>query len=559
MGVPSLPSTHLRRLRGGIRRLGRYELIGQLAKGGMGTVFLARHGDKAGFQRLFAVKVLHEHLVDEPGFVDMLQDEGRLAARIHHPNVVGVVDLGRQDDYHYIVMDYVEGPTFATLTRRNIGPIPLAQCIAIVLDALEGLHAAHTLTDDEGAPIRLVHRDVSPQNILVGVDGLAKITDFGIAKAESRIVSTQPGTRKGKLHFMSPEQFKSLDKIDQRTDIWAIGVLLWNVLTGETLFHGESQAAIIHRLLSLEIPPPSKVSSSCPAYLDPVILKALERDPENRYDTALEMAEALRSIAANNGIVGSRHSVAAWVNEAFKDELQERRAAIRDAASRSDSIPPDTSSVTSLPSLPAMGATPSGLSLDEGTPHDDDLTDSIPPSSPPGETANGPSVRSPRRALAIGTALALMVGAAGAFALWSRSDGPPASDVAHPQPQATVQGAAVEEGRPETASPSTMDPEPSTAGAEVRAEAEGREDTSRKAEANPGGDPEANGPQPPGSATGSGTAPAPRPRSLPRSGARLESRPSTPKTDAPKTSTPRPAPGSGTGPGELERNPYVRH
>src|SRR5579863_7198360 len=236
--------------------LGRYELIGELARGGMGTVYLARHAGEAGFQRLFAIKALHPHLAEEKEFVDMLHDEARIAARIHHPNVVAVVDLGVQAGLHYVVMEYVEGPSFGTLFKRNReNRCPPELVIAIVVDALEGLHAAHTLTDDEGEQQHLVHRDVSPQNILVGTDGVGRITDFGIAKAETRITSTRPGTRKGKLLFMSPEQITGTTVIDRRTDIWAAGAVLWGALAGAPLFKGENDAATMHNVLTKDITP----------------------------------------------------------------------------------------------------------------------------------------------------------------------------------------------------------------------------------------------------------------------------------------------------------------
>jgi serine/threonine-protein kinase len=312
--------------------------------------------------------VLHSHLEDEATFVDMLRDEARIAARLHHPNVVAIVDLGSHGRQHYVVMDYVEGPSFATLWKRSAERRPLALMLSIVIDTLDGLHSAHTLKDDDGADLNLVHRDVSPQNILVGVDGVARITDFGIAKATSRISSTQPGMRKGKLQFMSPEQVKDEGPIDRRTDVWATGVVLWSMLASEHLFRGETDAATVHNILVKDIVPPSKTKARPPEIFDAVVLKALARNPDERYSSALEMADALRRLASENGLVGSRHDLSQWVEETFKEELERRRQAIREVVRKRTGTPDlsDYSQVTVLPSLPSAisgteeGSTKSG-------------------------------------------------------------------------------------------------------------------------------------------------------------------------------------------------------
>jgi serine/threonine-protein kinase len=310
----------------------------------MGTVYLARNAGEGRFQRLFAIKVLHPHLAAETAFVDMMRDEAQIAARIHHTNVVPILDLGTEGELHYVVMEYIEGPSFSTLLKRSSGNRPPELIVAIMIDALEGLHAAHTLTDDHGEAIHLVHRDVSPPNILVGSDGIGRITDFGIAKAEARITSTRPGMRKGKLQFMSPEQIKDADRVDQRTDVWAIGAVLWNSLTGSNLFRGESDGVTIHAILQKEIPPPSTEGQKPPSCFDPIILRALARDPAERYATALEMADALRVTAAGNGLTGSKSQVARWVTDTFKEEVEMRRKAIREMAQRREADT-DTSQV----------------------------------------------------------------------------------------------------------------------------------------------------------------------------------------------------------------------
>lgn len=278
--------------------LGRYELLGKLGEGGMATVYLSRHAGEAGFQRLYALKVLHPHLAaQEDVFVEMLFDEARIAARLHHPNVVPIVDLGSQGAFHYVAMEYVEGFALSALLRKNRDERPPRLIIPIVLDALAGLHAAHTLTDDDGAPMHLVHRDVSPQNVLVGTDGIARVIDFGIAKAESRINSTRPGELKGKLAFMSPEQIREPDTVDFRSDIFSAGVLLWSALTGQQIFGSSNSGATLNNILRMEIERPSKVGLRPPAVFDTICMRALERDRNLRIGSMLEMEESLRSLA----------------------------------------------------------------------------------------------------------------------------------------------------------------------------------------------------------------------------------------------------------------------
>ena len=318
----------------GHRILGRYELVGELARGGMGTVYLARNAGEGRFQRLFAIKVLHPHLAAETAFIDMMRDEAQIAARLHHTNVVPILDLGTEGDLHYVVMEYIEGPAFSTLLKRSPEHRPPELVVAIVIDALEGLHAAHTLTDDNGQELGLVHRDISPPNILVGSDGIGRITDFGIAKAEARITNTRPGMRKGKLQYMSPEQIRDSEVLDHRTDVWAVGAVLWNALTGRNLFRGESDGATIHNILEKAITAPSTEGLKPPSCFDAIILRALSRDSTNRYGTALEMADALRVTAAGNGLAGSKHQVARWVTEIFSEELERRRKAIREMSQR---------------------------------------------------------------------------------------------------------------------------------------------------------------------------------------------------------------------------------
>jgi serine/threonine-protein kinase len=336
------------------KELGAYEIIAEIARGGMGSVYLARRAGEGGFQRLFAVKAMHPHLAEDSAFVEMLKDEARIAARLHHQNVVPVLDLGTQDHIPYVVMEYVDGCAMSALMARNREHRPPELLVSILVDALEGLHAAHTLTDDDGNPLHLVHRDVTPQNILIGVDGSAKITDFGIAKAEARITTTRPGVFKGKFAYMAPEQLVGDgENIDHRADIFAAGAVLWTALTGQRLFRGDTDGATLHNVMHKQVVAPSTIGLNPPVELDAVCLRALERDPDKRFPTAREMADALRAAMPK---IGPRTKVAEWVTTSFRAEIDSRRAAIRAVAHE-----PRRSSSSSLrvPSLPVLAGPPS--------------------------------------------------------------------------------------------------------------------------------------------------------------------------------------------------------
>ena len=231
---------------------GRYELLRAIASGGMATVHLGRALGEGGFERLVAIKVMHAHLADEPEFVAMFLDEGRLAARIRHPNVVGTIDIQQDEQGLFLVMDYVDGPSLQKVLRavskKSGGAPPLDVALRVFFDALAGLHAAHELRGGDGEPLHLVHRDVSPQNILLSVDGITKITDFGVARAESRLQTTRAGVVKGKVCYMAPEQIRS-EPIDRRADVYAAGALLWELLTGQRLIRGDNDGAMMEQIL----------------------------------------------------------------------------------------------------------------------------------------------------------------------------------------------------------------------------------------------------------------------------------------------------------------------
>ncbi len=283
-------------------RLGRYETLQPIASGGMAVVHLARALGAGGFERLVAIKVMHAHIASEPEFVAMFLDEARLAARIRHPNVVATIDV--QEDPLFLVMEYIEGPALhlvlRELRRRNERLEP-SIALRVVLDTLAGLHAAHEQTGPDGAPLEIVHRDVTPHNVLMGVDGISRITDFGVARAASRLSSTRGGQVKGKLSYMAPEQFHG-KPVNRRVDIYAAGAVLYEILTGQPLFRAESEAALMGAIINGEIIPLADVDRRVPRPISDVCMRALHRDASKRYATAAELADALEEAAERSGV-----------------------------------------------------------------------------------------------------------------------------------------------------------------------------------------------------------------------------------------------------------------
>lgn len=305
--------------------LGRYSLFQEIASGGMATVHIGRLGGPAGFSRTVAIKRMHPHLAKEPDFVAMFVDEARLAARIQHPNVVSTLDIVSTNGELFLVMEYVRGESLARLERAvhkaGVG-IPPAIASAIVVGVLQGLHAAHEARNELGQPLGLVHRDVTLQNVLVGVDGTARVLDFGVAKAVGRLHTTREGQIKGKLASMSPEQISG-ENVTRTTDVYAAGVLLWETLTGTRLFAGATDGETLNRILSSRVKPPSECNPAAPRALDPIVLRAVERDPDLRFRTAKEMALAIQAACPPAPASEVGDWVERWAGEALarRDEF----------------------------------------------------------------------------------------------------------------------------------------------------------------------------------------------------------------------------------------------
>jgi len=301
------------------RELGRYTLLGELASGGMAKVYVGRQIGAAGFERIVAIKCCHDHLRSNSAFTQMFLDEARLAAHIRHHNVVATLDVN--DVPLYLVREYVEGCSLSALVRtarRAGGRLPLDISLRVACDTLAGLHAAHESRGPDGVPLGIVHCDVSPPNILIGVDGSARITDFGIAHATACMTPEDQSFIRGKPSYMAPEQVES-GVVTRRADVFSAGVVLWELLTGVRLFRAADDRATMNAVLACAVPAPSSVASAVPPALDPVLLRALERDPARRFASAedfLAALERLRLPMATASSVGKyvRREGGAWLS-----------------------------------------------------------------------------------------------------------------------------------------------------------------------------------------------------------------------------------------------------
>ena len=323
--------------RGGpLRVVGRYALYNEIAAGGMATVHIGRLLGPVGFARTVAVKRLHPQFAKDPEFVSMFLDEARLAARVQHPNVVATIDVVATDGELFLIMDYVRGESLSKLIRmaRKAGEnVPPRIAASIICGFLHGLHAAHEAKNERGDRIDLVHRDVSPQNVLVGADGIPRVLDFGIAKAAGRIQVTRDGQIKGKLAYMPPEQLSGRE-LSRAVDIYASAVVMWETLTGERLFKGETEGETLAKILRDPVTPPSAVVRGLSRAFDAPLLKALSREASKRHATARELAFELEKCVG----VASASEVGEWVENMVGSILSAREDTIAEIESNSASL-----------------------------------------------------------------------------------------------------------------------------------------------------------------------------------------------------------------------------
>jgi eukaryotic-like serine/threonine-protein kinase len=407
-------------------QIGRYILFEELASGGMATVHYGRLMGPAGFSRTVAIKRMHPTFAKNPEFLSMFLDEARIAARVRHPNVVATLDVVTRAGEVLLVMDYVQGVSLSQAIRglrsRGEGISP-AIAASIMTQVLFGLHAAHEARSDDGMPLGVVHRDVSPQNILIGIDGVARVADFGIAKAVGRLQTTTEGQIKGKTAYMAPEQIRGRH-VDRRADVHAAGVVFWEALTGQRLFTGDSGLAVMNDVLEKVVPLVSEVASNVPEALDPIVARALSRDPQGRFATAREMAVAVESATQ----VASTRETGEWLEWAAKDMLTRRAARVTEIESWSSA---NASTPLDLPvHEPADGQ---GLT---GTNHETDAT---------------PRSKSTRLALLL---VAGLVGVVATVALLARGGGPSGTSP-RPDPAASATSTASD---PPSVSASTAPP-----------------------------------------------------------------------------------------------------
>ncbi|MBM4780278.1 MAG: protein kinase [Archangiaceae bacterium] len=301
---------------------GRYELLRKIAAGGMGQVLLARKGAE-GFEKLVVIKRILPHLVEDEEFFAMFIDEAKITMRLDHPNIARINEFGVENGVHFIEMEYVSGEDVRRMDKRARmanHPVPLGVILRVIADAAAGLDFAHKAKDSKGNPLGLVHRDVSPQNVLVGFDGSVKLLDFGVAKAAGRAQHTATGILKGKFPYMSPEQADGLD-IDARSDVFALGIVLWELLTGKRLFKGENDLMTQRLVKACQVPPPSEVEPSLPKGLDAVVLKSLAKDVKDRYADAGAFRMALEDFAFKNSIPASNAHLVEFMQGLYADRI----------------------------------------------------------------------------------------------------------------------------------------------------------------------------------------------------------------------------------------------
>ena len=331
-------------------KLGRYEVVQHLAAGGMADVMIARAGGIEGFERHVVIKRIRAEQARDATYVQMFLDEARLAASLHHANIVQVNDIGQVDGEYFFAMEYVLGEDVRKILGRAAETdrrVPLEHILTIVCGAAAGLHHAHEQIRADGSELGIVHRDVSPANILVGLDGAVKVVDFGIAKANLQGPETQSGVLKGKVAYMSPEQCKN-EPVDRRSDVYSLGIVLYELLTIRPLFTRDNDFLTMSAIVHQRIIPPSTHEPGIPAALDAIVCKALARRPEDRYATADELRRALEQFAVDFGLRTSTTALADYMKSTFG---QRREPWLVPAVSESDETETLSVEVLEEPSL----------------------------------------------------------------------------------------------------------------------------------------------------------------------------------------------------------------
>lgn len=307
-----------------ITQFGPYKLMDRISVGGMAEVYKAVELGVEGFERIVAVKRILPHIAEDDEFITMFKDEAKIAGQLQHGNIAQIYNLGQQGDSFYIALEYVAGRDLRNIFTRcqqQGKPMPLAQACFVVMKVCEGLDYAHNKRDKHGRHLNIVHRDVSPPNILVAYEGEVKLIDFGVAKAAGRVSRTQAGILKGKFGYMSPEQVRGMP-LDRRSDVFSLGVVLFEVLVGARLFQGETDFATLEMVRTVDVPIPSSKNPEIPKDLENIILKALSGEPETRYQTAMELHDDLQAFMFAHGMFYSRKDLAAWMRKQYAREIE---------------------------------------------------------------------------------------------------------------------------------------------------------------------------------------------------------------------------------------------
>jgi serine/threonine-protein kinase len=396
-----------------LRRLGRYELIAKIAAGGMAEVYLARLRGPMNFQKTVVVKVVHPHLATQEEFLRMLLDEARLSALVKHPRVVDIYELGEANGVYFIAMEYLDGYPLGAIMTAGLGGKRLDALSTgrIIADAADGLHAAHELRGSSG-PLGLVHRDVSPGNIMVLHDGSVKIVDFGIAKAKGRLTVSGVQQFKGKLGYVAPEQIAG-GEVDHRVDVFSLGVVMWEALALRRLYELNDERNALREMLDKELPSPSSIQPDVPEELSQVCLKALRSLPDHRFQTAGAMRDAIQEVLRKHGYYREEGAIKRYMGEVFAQQHETRQRRIRRLVSLSGSLP--------LPAPPVMPLNPAAPVGDE---YDIEISDTEPVEEAAASLAQGTPVEpqsssaEPRRSGRIVLVLLLLAGLAVAGVLY---------------------------------------------------------------------------------------------------------------------------------------------
>ena len=340
---------------------GKYYLLERINVGGMAEVFKAKTVGVEGFERIVALKRILPSIAEDEEFITMFIDEAKIAVQLQHANIAQIFDLGKVDDSYFIALEYVNGRDLRGIfddLRKQGQVMPMPQVCYLIMQLCEGLDYAHNKRDAQGRDLNLVHRDVSPQNVLIGYEGEVKLIDFGIAKAAGKASKTQAGILKGKFGYMSPEQVRGLP-IDRRSDIFALGIILYEMLTGERLFVGESDFSTLEKVRNVEIVPPSSFNSAIPEKLERIVLKALEKNVEDRYQNAIDLHDDLQLFMHSVGQFSSRKDLSAWLKRVFPVDAPEETEAIDfeelEEIEEVDEIPPGDETPTVAAQAVARG------------------------------------------------------------------------------------------------------------------------------------------------------------------------------------------------------------